>query len=80
MVASDAGELLGEDLGLPVGQVGVLGHDGRLGHHNPRAGVLKVRVDADVIPWKKAEEGEVRPWRTLNSPSCPEETLCSGHP
>ncbi|KAG8146606.1 hypothetical protein E2320_013742, partial [Naja naja] len=37
VVASDAGELLGEHLGLPIGQVGVLGHNGRLGHHNPGA-------------------------------------------
>lgn len=34
VIATNAGEFLREDLGLAVGQVGVLGHDGRLGHHD----------------------------------------------
>lgn len=51
VVAPDAGELLGEHLGLPVGQVGVLGDDGCFGHHDARAGVLEVSVDANLITW-----------------------------
>lgn len=49
MVATDTGEFLGEHLGLAVGQVGVFGHDGRLGHHDAGAGVLKVCVDTDLV-------------------------------
>lgn len=49
VVSSDTGEFLGEDLGLPVGQVSVLGNDGCFGHHNAGASVLEVGVDADLI-------------------------------
>lgn len=34
VIATDAREFLAEDLGLAIGQVCVLGHNGRLGHHD----------------------------------------------
>lgn len=65
MVASDAGQFLGEDLGLPVSQVGVLGNDGCLRHHNSGASVLKVGVYADVVTWKSKVEKPLSYGRTL---------------
>lgn len=49
VVATDTGEFLGEHLGLAIGQVGVFGHNGRLGHHDAGAGVFKICVDTDFI-------------------------------
>uniref|UniRef100_A0A2D4FYS6 Uncharacterized protein n=1 Tax=Micrurus corallinus TaxID=54390 RepID=A0A2D4FYS6_MICCO len=72
VVASDAGELLGEHLGLPIGQVGVLGHNGRLGHHDPGAGVLKVSIDADVITF--TESFAVNPGTNRDAPVWDEHT------
>lgn len=54
VVAPHRGELLAEELGAPVGLVGVLGDDGSLGHHDARAGVLKLGVDADVFALAEA--------------------------
>lgn len=34
VIATNTGEFLGEDLGLSIGQVCVLGHNGCLGHHD----------------------------------------------
>lgn len=53
VVASDTGELLGEDLGLSIGQVGVFGNNSCLWYYNPGTSVLKVSIDADIITWKQ---------------------------
>lgn len=54
VVAADGRQLLAEDLGAAVGLVGVLGDDGRLGHHDARARVLELGVDVDVLALAEA--------------------------
>lgn len=54
MVSPHRRQLLAENLSAPVGLVGVFGDDGRLGHNNAGAGVLKLCVDADVFALAEA--------------------------
>lgn len=54
MISSHAAELLGEDFGQTIGQISVLGDNGRFGDHDTGAGILKVSRDADVIAFTKS--------------------------
>lgn len=39
---------------MAVGLVGFLGHDGRLGHRDPREHVLERGIDADVLAFAES--------------------------
>lgn len=50
VVAPDRSEFLAKHFGAAVRQIYVLGHDGSFWNDDPRAGVFKLSIDANVFP------------------------------